>query len=75
LSRRRPPHRAPPAASFQVQAHALRVSCHAGRWAVTVDDVTLEHWFLSKVAAWEAGVREVDRLDRSAGVAAVAGAS
>jgi hypothetical protein len=55
-----------PPVSFQVRAHALRVSCHDRRWEVSVDDVALAQWYLSQVAAWEAGVREADRLDGAA---------
>jgi hypothetical protein len=55
----------PQGACFTVRSHALRISCRNSRWAVTVDDVTLEHWYTNQVTAWEAGVREADRMDRA----------
>jgi hypothetical protein len=51
-------------ASFNVGAHILVLSGVSHRWKVSVDDVELERWFATKVEAWEAGVREADRLDR-----------
>jgi hypothetical protein len=53
---------------FQVGGHVLGLSCSKKRWTVTVDDdSTIAQWFMSKVAAWEAGVREADRRDRLGG--------
>jgi hypothetical protein len=49
--------------SFQVGAHLLLLSCAEGRWTVTVDSVAFETWYTSEAEAWEAGVREADRLD------------
>jgi hypothetical protein len=37
-----------------------------GRWAVSVDGRPLDGQFPAQVDAWEAGVREADRLDRPA---------
>jgi hypothetical protein len=54
----------PAASSFEVGVHVLRLACARGRWTVTVDSVTFERWFTSEADAWEAGVREADRLDR-----------
>ena len=34
------------------------------RWAVAVDDVSIERSFPSRPDAWTAGVTEADRLDR-----------
>lgn len=53
-----------PASAFQVGAHLVLLSCCGGRWTVTVDTVPAEKWHMSQAAAWEAGVREADRLDR-----------
>jgi hypothetical protein len=46
-----------------VGAHLLLLSCAEGRWTVTVDSVAFETWYTSEAEAWEAGVREADRLD------------
>ena len=32
-----------------------------------VDSATFDHWYASEAEAWEAGVREADRLDTPAG--------
>lgn len=50
--------------SYRVGAHLLRLSCAGGRWSVRVDDVAFERWYTNQAGAWEAGVREADRLDR-----------
>jgi len=50
--------------SFQVGAHLVGLSPSEGRWTVTVDGAPLEAWHESAAAAWEAGVREADRIDR-----------
>ena len=52
------------ASDFQVGMHIVQLSCCEGRWSVTVDTVPFEKWYTSEAAAWEAGVREADRLDR-----------
>ena len=54
-----------PRSVFQVGAHVVRLACSEGRWTVTVDARGCEKWFTSEADAWEAGVREADRLDRS----------
>jgi hypothetical protein len=51
-------------ASFQVGRHVIQVSRTAERWSVSVDDKPLTTWHMTQVEAWEAGVREADRLDR-----------
>ena len=52
-------------ATFQVGRHLVRVAQSvAERWAVTVDDAALPNWYRTQAEAWEAGVREADRLDR-----------
>jgi hypothetical protein len=56
--------------SFQVGAHLVQLSKREDRWAVAVDERTLSTWYLTQADAWEAGVREADRLDRSTGRAA-----
>jgi hypothetical protein len=53
-------------AEFQVGPHVVRLACAQGRWTVSVDSVAFDRWFMSQAAAWEAGVREADRLDRPA---------
>ena len=50
--------------SYQVGEHVVQVSNSNGRWAVTVDDLALPKWFVSRAEAWTAGVQEADRLDR-----------
>lgn len=52
------------AVSYRVGAHLVRLSCAAGRWTVRVDDVAFDRWYTNQAGAWEAGVREADRLDR-----------
>jgi hypothetical protein len=32
---------------------------------VILDSAAFDHWYASDAAAWEAGVREADRLDRA----------
>ncbi len=39
------------------------ISRVGGRWTLTVDDVAFDRWYVTQAAAWEAGVREADRLD------------
>ena len=51
--------------SYHVGAHLVRVSCAGGRWSVRVDDVAFDRWYTNQAGAWEAGVREADRLDRA----------
>lgn len=51
-------------ASFQVGKHVVQVSRADNRWSVSVDDKPLTTWHMTEVEAWEAGVREADRLDR-----------
>ncbi len=49
---------------YRVGSHLVQVSKMEGRWAVAVDEVALSNWFMTQAEAWEAGVREADRLDR-----------
>ena len=49
--------------SFRVGNRTVYVSNSNGRFAVTVDEMPLPHWFMNLADAWAAGVREVDRLD------------
>ncbi len=51
---------------FAVGAHVVRLSCAKGRWSVFVDQAATDQWYASEAEAWEAGVREADRLDRTA---------
>ncbi len=50
---------------YSVGMHVVQVSKAEGRWSVTVDDRALPNWFMTQVEAWEAGVREADRLDHA----------
>jgi len=52
--------------SFEVGCHLVRLRCLEGRWTATVDGVTATDWHRSQAEAWEAGVREADRIDREA---------
>jgi hypothetical protein len=49
---------------YRVGKHLVLVSKVEGRWSVTVDEALLPTWFMTQAEAWEAGVREADRLDR-----------
>jgi hypothetical protein len=57
-----PPARIP--VTFQVGSHVVRVSGREGVWSVDVDGTTWPNSFGTAADAWEAGVREADRLDR-----------
>ncbi|HTP53159.1 MAG TPA: hypothetical protein VMK42_20895 [Anaeromyxobacteraceae bacterium] len=53
--------------SFEIGRHLVKVSMvMEGRWTVAVDDGPVPGSFGTQADAWEAGVREADRLDRSA---------
>ncbi len=70
MSSRRPandpePSTATVPALFHVGGHVLRISkILEGRWVVAVDERELPGGFSTQADAWEAGVREADRLDR-----------
>jgi hypothetical protein len=50
---------------FEAGKHVLRLSkVMEGRWCVAVDDASLSGSFRTQADAWEAGVREADRLDK-----------
>jgi hypothetical protein len=50
---------------FEAGKHVLRLSkVMEGRWSVAVDDAALSGSFRTQADAWEAGVREADRLDK-----------
>ena len=52
---------------FHAGKHLLRLSrVVEGRWCVAVDEAALSGSFGTQAEAWEAGVREADRLDRLA---------
>jgi hypothetical protein len=53
--------------NFHVGTRLVRLSCSSGRWNVSVESAALDRWYTSEADAWEAGVREVDRLERMAG--------
>ena len=53
--------------SFHVGAHVVRVTkVMEGRWTLTVDEAPGPNSYATQADAWEAGVREADRLDRAA---------
>ena len=50
---------------FQAGKHVLLLSrVMEGRWSVAVDEAALAGSYRTQADAWEAGVREADRLDR-----------
>ncbi len=52
--------------TFEVGRHVVRVlKVNEGRWSVTVDGAPLSSTYATQAEAWEGGVREADRLDRS----------
>ena len=52
---------------FHVGSHVVRIcKVMEGRWTLTVDDAPGPNSFATQAEAWEAGVREADRLDRAA---------
>jgi hypothetical protein len=52
-------------ASFQVGAHTLLLWLDQRRWTMSLDGTVGAVTFETQAEAWEAGVREADRLDRS----------
>ncbi len=57
----------PVVSTFQIGAHVLRLSkVMEGRWTVAVDEGALPTSYRTQADAWEAGVREADRIDRLA---------
>ncbi len=55
--------------SFQVGSHVVQVAkVMEGRWTVRIDDVALAQSYATQADAWEAGVREADRMDRACAV-------
>jgi hypothetical protein len=53
--------------TFQIAEHTLVVAKLKGRgcWTVAVDGRLLDASFACQADAWEAGVREADRIDRA----------
>lgn len=60
-----PPRPIAPPVTFQVGNHRVRVGGQPGTWEVSVDDGVIGQTFATAADAWEAGVREADRLDRA----------
>jgi len=59
------PEPAPLPTTFAVGRHAARVTrVMEGRWTVEVDEAAVAGSYRTQADAWEAGVREADRLDR-----------
>jgi hypothetical protein len=59
------------ASCFHVGTHVVRVfKVMEGRWTMTVDDAPGASSYATQADAWEAGVREADRIDRAAQAAA-----
>jgi hypothetical protein len=56
-------------ARFIVGKHTVDVAkiAQVWRWSVSVDEKRLESSYESQAEAWEAGVREADRLDQISG--------
>jgi len=53
---------------FEIGRHVVKVSMvMEGRWTVAVDDGPVPGSYRTQADAWEAGVREADRRDRSPG--------
>ncbi len=53
--------------TFEVGRHVVRVlKVNEGRWSVSVDGAPLTSTYATQAEAWEGGVREADRIDRSA---------
>lgn len=53
--------------TFEVGKHLLRITkVMEGRWSVSIDENRHPSTFATQAEAWEAGVREADRLDRAA---------
>ncbi len=52
------------AGSYDVGGHLVRLLGFEGRWSVTIDENAYATSFATRAEAWEAGVREADRLDR-----------
>lgn len=51
---------------FQAGTHELKVTMSSDwSWSCAVDGAVLQGRFEKQVEAWEAGVREADRLDRA----------
>ncbi len=50
--------------TFQVGKHSVSLSQAKGRWTAALDGRSLAKWYLTDAEAWEAGVREADRIDR-----------
>jgi len=66
MSREPQPPRPPaPPVTFQVGSHRIRVGGQPGSWQVSVDESQIDQSFHTAADAWEAGVREADRQDRS----------
>jgi hypothetical protein len=49
---------------YEIGRHLVCVWDEKGRWTVTIDGKACSTWYMSLVEAWEAGVREADRIDR-----------
>jgi len=51
---------------FEIGRHLVKVSMvMEGRWTVAVDEGPVPGSYRTQADAWEAGVREADRIDRS----------
>lgn len=52
--------------SFQVGPHVVQVAkVKEGRWTVRIDDTAIPSSYATQAEAWEAGVREADRIERA----------
>ncbi|HVP66619.1 MAG TPA: hypothetical protein VMT17_05095 [Anaeromyxobacteraceae bacterium] len=51
---------------FEIGRHLVKVSMvMEGRWVVAVDEGPVPGSYRNQAEAWEAGVREADRIDRA----------
>ena len=67
MKRFRPPPVIAHPVTFQVGEHVVVVSPQRSQWVVSVGGADGPGAFANVVEAWEAGVREADRLDRARG--------
>jgi hypothetical protein len=52
--------------TYHVGEHKLSVAkVQEGRWTFTVDEGPVSGSYMTQAEAWEAGIREADRIDRS----------
>jgi hypothetical protein len=51
---------------YEVGGHVVRVTqVSVGRWSMSIDDVDVDGTYGTRAEAWEAGIREADKRDRT----------